>query len=247
MSLKRKLWSQLRGILPRKFFFTPLAYLFLDHIEPYLYMDNWSSLPFNGQSRRMRVISDISQRLDVGAVIETGTFLGSSTPYLAGFFRCKTYTIEIDQFNAERAQKRFDQNHKNLDIEMRLGDSAIKIVELLGLIDPRKVVFAYLDAHWLDAIPTKAEIQALLDWGGQWIAVVDDFKVPGDSGYKFDSYGQTIIGLEIIPNDSNLEVWVPKESSALESGVRSGTGYIFSDKSIRLKLGEFSTEMVQLR
>ena len=140
-------------------------------------MDNWSSLPFNGQSRRMRVISDISQRLDVGAVIETGTFLGSSTPYLAGFFGCKTYTIEIDQFNAERAQKRFDQNHKNLDIEMRLGDSAIKIVELLGLIDPRKVVFAYLDAHWLDAIPTQAEIQALLDWGGQWIAVVDDFKV----------------------------------------------------------------------
>jgi predicted O-methyltransferase YrrM len=247
MGLKRKLWQQIRESLPRKFFSTPFAYLLLDHIEPYVYMDNWSSLPFNGQSRRMRIISDISQKLDVGAVIETGTYLGSSTPYLAGMFSCKTYTIEIDPFNAERSRMRFEHNHQNLDIEIKLGDSEVKIVEVLGVIDSREIVFAYLDAHWFDAIPTKAEIQALLDWGGQWVAVVDDFEVPGDSGYKFDSYGQRIIGLEIIPSDPNIEVWVPKESSALESGVCSGTGYIFSDKFIRMKLEGFSAQMVQLR
>ena len=247
MALKRKLWTKMRERLPRKFLSAPLAYLLLDHIEPYLYMDNWSSLPFNGQSRRMRVISDISQKLNVGAVIETGTYLGSTTPYLASIFSCKTFTVEIDPFYFERARRRFRQNHKNLDIDIKLGDSAVKIEELLGLIDTNQLIFAYLDAHWLDAIPTRKEIQALLNWGGDWIAVVDDFKVPGDSGYKFDSYGETIIGLDIIPNDSNLEVWVPRESSNLESGVRSGTGYIFSHKSIRLKLDGFSAQMVQLR
>lgn len=93
MSLKRRLWIKLRLKLPRVFFYPPIAYLLLDHIEPYLYMDNWSSLPLNGQARRMRVVADISQKLEVGAVIETGTYLGSSTSYLAGIFGCKTYTM----------------------------------------------------------------------------------------------------------------------------------------------------------
>ena len=211
-------------------------------------MDNWSSLPFNGQVRRMRLISGLSLDLEIGTVIETGTYLGSSTPFLAGIFNCKTYSVEIDPFFAERAKKRFEKNHTNLDIELIIGDSDQKMREILLNVSKSKSIFAYLDAHWLDAIPTEEELSALIEWGGDWLAVIDDFQIVDDSGYKFDSYGSVVIGLNLIPIDKQIEVWVPKDNSNLETGVRSGTGMVFSSKSYRERISEnLISQMIRIR
>ncbi|ASY24509.1 putative methyltransferase [Candidatus Planktophila lacus] len=248
MSIKGKLWLMLRNKLPKKFFPTSVAYLFLDHIEPSVFMDNWSSLPFNGQVRRMRLISGLSLDLEIGTVIETGTYLGSSTPYLARIFNCETYSVEIDPYFAQRAKRRFENNHKDLDIELIVGDSAQKIREILFNVSKSNSIFAYLDAHWLDAIPTEDELNALIEWGGDWLAVIDDFQIELDSGYKFDSYDSVVIGLNLIPVDEHLEVWVPKEDSKLETGVRSGTGIVFSSKSHREKVSEnLISQMMRIR
>ena len=233
MPLKRKLFMELRERLPRTFFSTPLSYLLLDHIQPSLYMDDWSSLPFNGQIRRMSMIAAISRSISASAVIETGTFKGSSTPYLASLFKCKTYTIEINEFHASCSERRFKQNHKNLDIELRIGDSAVEIVNVLKEISSSETVAAYLDAHWLSAIPTKQELESLIDWGGKWVAIIDDFEIEHDSGYKYDSYGDVVIGMPIIPKNDELEVWLPREDSLFETSVRSGTAYVFSNKDLR--------------
>jgi hypothetical protein len=72
----------------------------------------------------------------------------------------------------------------------------------------------------------------LIEWGGGWVAAIDDFLIPTDSGYKYDSYGDKVIGLEILPQSSDLQVWIPRESADFETGVRSGTGYVFSNASI---------------
>ena len=248
MSMKRTLWVALRTRLPKYFFPTSVSYLFLDHVEPHVFMDNWSTLPFNGQARRMRLISALSLDLEVGVVIETGTYLGSSTPYLAGVFNCKTYSVEIDPFFAQRAQKRFENNHNDLNIELIIGDSAQKISEILSNVSQSTSIFAYLDAHWLDAIPTEGELKALIEWGGDWIAVIDDFQIEADSGYKFDSYGSVVIGLNLIPIDKNLEVWVPKDDSKLETGVRSGTGIVFSSKSHRERISHnLISQLIRIR
>jgi predicted O-methyltransferase YrrM len=238
MSVRGNLFSEFRKSFPKFFFSVPFSYLLLDHIEPYVFMDNWSSLPFNGQARRMRTIASIAANADFDVVIETGTYLGSSTPYLAGLFNCDTYTIEINQHFAKRAQNRFSNNHPSLKITAFVGDSAEVVGKILENVSKEKVVFAYLDAHWLDAIPTGQEIKHLIEWGGEWIAVVDDFLVPNDSGYKYDSYGEKIIGSEIIPENPNIEVWIPRESAEFETGVRSGTGYIFSNTSMVKRLPE---------
>jgi len=224
---------ELRKRLPDGFFSTPVSYLLLDHIHPAVYMDDWSSLPFNGQVRRMSMIAALSRSIDASAVIETGTFKGSSTPYLAGLFKCKTYTIEINEFYASCAERRFKLNHKNLDIELRIGDSATEISKVLEEISSNETVAAYLDAHWLSAIPTRQEIESLINWGGRWIAIIDDFQIEHDFGYKYDSYGDVVIGLPLIPNNDSLEVWLTHEESHLETGVRSGTAYIFSSKDLR--------------
>jgi predicted O-methyltransferase YrrM len=248
MSLKRRFWVLIRNKLPKRFVSAPLGYLLLDHIEPFLYMDNWSTLPFNGQARRMRFLACLSVEIDIKTVIETGTYLGSSTPYLAGMFNCKTYTVEINHFFADRAKKRFEKNHKNLDIELLVGDSTEKINEILSVVPITHSILAYLDAHWLDAIPTQDEILALIRWGGDWIAVIDDFHVSGDSGYKFDSYKEVVIGVDLIPADNQLEVWVPKEISTLETGVRSGTGIVFSGKKIRERIShDLISQLIRIK
>ena len=53
---------------------------------------------------------------------------------------------------------------------------------------------AYLDAHWENFLPTTQEINDLIEWGGTFIAIVDDFQVPGFPEYGFDMYGESIVG-----------------------------------------------------
>ncbi len=143
--------------------------------------------------------------------------------------KVKTFSIEIEPKYHNVAQERFNRNHPGLKIESVIGDSAVEMRKILTRIPKSSKLIAYLDAHWLAEIPTYSELEALIEWGGPWIAIIDDFKVDGDAGYKFDSYGNVTIGEEIVPrNDSELEIWVPRISSARETGARSGTGYVFS-------------------
>jgi len=233
--ISQSLLQRLRKYIPSKlrlgFNFSELV---LDHIEPYIYIDSWYVKPFNGQVKRMLQIASIAEAYKATHLIETGTFLGSSTVYLSGMVTQKTYTIEVDKTTAAKARKRFELNNSGLDIELIVGDSAIEIAKVLKRIpNSNNKILAYLDAHWLEAIPTKNELLALQNWGGDWIAIIDDFKVEDDLGYGFDSYGETEIGVEIVPQIKGLQVWVPKVSSNLETGAKRGTGYIFTEDSFK--------------
>lgn len=117
------------------------------------------------------------------------------------------------------------------DINCIFGDSVTQLNKLLQKLDPSsEKIFAYLDAHWLFALPLMRELEILTKWGGEWIAVVDDFMVPLDAGYGFDEYGSEVIGKTQVPVNLDLNVFVPKGPSRLESGARRGTGYILSNE-----------------
>lgn len=232
MRLKTRAFQKFRLWLPKFYFERHLADLLLERIEPYMYYDRWASLPFNGQAQRMKTISALARAFDGTNVIETGTFMGSSTPYLASLVSSKTFTIEIDSHSAQSAQKRFTKNHSNLDIELILGDSAIEIEKVLSKLDSSSTrIIAYLDAHWLDAIPTSAELLALCEWGGPWLAIIDDFHVETDSGFGFDKYENTIIGNNLVPKNFELRTYVPSHNSKFETGRKKGTGYVFNSKA----------------
>ena len=233
------LWKKgnawVRDHSPRFYVNSDFAPVMLDHVEPYVYMDHWSVQPFNGQARRFTSISAIATAFAPSHVIETGTYLGSSTPYLASFASSATYTVEIDTHVATRARRRFEVNHPSSGIELVVGDSATTIVRILAAIPADGTrVMAYLDAHWRDQIPTTAEINALETWGGVWIAVIDDFRVDGDDGYGFDRYGDVVIGPGIVPDVPGLQVWVPSGNAQRETGARRGTGYLFSEAALSL-------------
>jgi hypothetical protein len=214
-------------MMPRFYFGEQLSEFFLDHIKPHLYFDRWSIQPFNGQSKRMSIIWEISRKFDPTLGIETGTFLGSSTPYLASMVSGDMYTIEIEEKTAQLARERFEKNHKNSKIKLVVGDSVKEISNILKSVNPNEErILAYLDAHWYTAVPTTSEIDELIKWGGSWIAVIDDFKVPNDDGYKFDVYGAIEISKEILPDSERLCLYVPRISSDQETGRRKGTGFV---------------------
>lgn len=203
-----------------------ISYLFLKHIHPKWFADDWKFTPFNGQIQRIRDIVGIVDVFKPDLCIETGTFIGSTTIHLARLAPEGVKSIEINQSFLAVARDRFTQNHKSSPIQTYLGDSAIEITKILSDLPKNKRILAYLDAHWLDAIPTRDEIEALENWGGQWVAIVDDFRIPSDSGFGFDSYGKIIIGSEIFSGITNLEICGPARDSSMETGARRGTGYV---------------------
>lgn len=222
----------LSKLLIVKWFPTGVGYILMEKIHPADYMDNWANLPFNGQSIRMQTISTIYLGFKPEFTIETGTYIGSSTTSLAAMTQGTTFTIEIESKYRNVALERFNRNHPTLKIESVIGDSALEMRKILTGIPKSSKLIAYLDAHWLVDIPTYSELEALIEWGGSWIAIIDDFKVEGDEGYKFDSYGTVTIGEKIVPRiNSDLEIWVPRIPASRETGARSGTGYVFSSSA----------------
>ena len=247
MKLSSKVFLRLRYRLPNFVFGVGFSELFLDHIAPAVYFDRWMIQPFNGQAIRWNTISAIARKLDASVAIETGTFLGSSTPYLSSLVSGKTYSIEISSETLRKTARRFRENHSQRNIELILGDSAIEIKNVLKKLDPDKIrVIAYLDAHWLGAIPTSDELIALTQWGGTWVAIVDDFKVPHDDGYGFDLYGDTIIGCDVVPKESGISIFVPSVSSNLETNAKRGTGYLFNEKSKLIVNPESFGDLIQI-
>jgi predicted O-methyltransferase YrrM len=162
-------------------------------------------------------------------VIESGSYLGTTTQYLAGFPTKKTYSVEINKEFAAVASERLKSDIKKKRVEIVDGNSAIQMPKILREINPKTArVFAYLDAHWLEQIPLFEELQSLLDWGGDFIAVIDDFYIPDDPGYGYDQYQKHRVDISHVPSSDKLSVWIPSESSETESGSRRGTGYVVS-------------------
>jgi len=232
---------KLRLMLPKFYFGQQFSEFCLDHIRPHVYFDRWSIQPFNAQARRMAVIWQIARVFKPTIGIETGTFLGSSTPYLATMVEKEMYTIEIDQKTFSLAEERFQKNNHQKNINLVLGDSVLQIEKILSSLNPKTDrVLAYLDAHWYDAIPTTKEIESLISWGGSWVAIIDDFKIETDPGYRFDSYGDVEIGKEILPNNLGLCLYIPNIPSKFETGRRKGTGYVCmkSDEEVLSSISE---------
>ena len=210
--------------------FSPwFSHLLIPHIRKEVYLDMWVVRPMNGQRNRLRTSILLLEILKPEFVIESGSYLGTTTQYLAGFSSKKTFSIEINKRFATVASSRLKSEIDQERVEIVDGNSAQQMPLILREINPRtSKIFAYLDAHWLEQIPLFEELQALLDWGGDFIAVIDDFFIPDDLGYGYDQYKNHRVDISHVPSSEKISVWVPRESSETESGARRGTGYVVS-------------------
>jgi predicted O-methyltransferase YrrM len=196
------------------------------------YFDLWFAQPLNGQYKRLEFFLNLLRIVKPTVLIETGTYLGSSTILFSQFVN-KIYTIESEPKYFQLSQKRF-LNLSITNIEAILGKSELTLKLILKKISPdsNPILVTYLDAHWDKQIPITQELSQLIEWGGPFIALIDDFKVEDDPGYNFDEYDSVTVGLNLIPQ--SLFLFYPNIQSNLEGGARRGLGIVLNDAARKM-------------
>ncbi len=133
---------------------------------------------FNGDHFIEREFERLVAKHNIQTIIETGTYLGQTTPFLATIAP-HVVTIEINE--------EWDSSHLDTipNIKKIIGDSADGIPEAVS-IHPEPYMF-FLDAHWHEKTPTPRELQAIAKLAIKPVIVIHDFKVPGTL-LGYDSY-----------------------------------------------------------
>ena len=179
--------------------------------------------PFNGQERRKQIFLDVLKSLDVTAIVETGTYRGTTTAFMARSCDGPVFTVEAQARNMHYAKLNLRELRS---VQFSLGDSRQFLRDLAsdGAV-PKERVFFYLDAHWEEDLPLVEEIEIICSHWSEPVIMVDDFEVPGDEGYVFDDYGlgkrlclsllDPLFELDLVP-------FFPAARSDEETGLRRG-------------------------
>jgi len=177
--------------------------------------------PFNGQAARKRVVTVLLEAFRPDAIIETGTFMGFTTRDLAAE-GVNTYTVEIDPGYAWLARQAL-KDLKN--VTLIRGDSARAVTMLAGDGAIRRPL-AYLDAHWEERVPLQEEIDELAKGWSEFVAVIDDFRVPDEPGYGYDVYDDVPLSRDQLFLPEGVEIAYPAAGPLEETGSRRGTAYL---------------------
>ena len=169
---------------------SPKASAYLDWLNPSARAP-WGG-PFNGQRGRQEIVRQLWLALRFPAVVETGTYRGTTTEFLGYLTGGPVYTVESSRRSYEYAARRF---RDNTAIHLVWGDSRAFLRELSFQIDTKeRPVFFYLDAHWGGHVPLKEELEIIIDAWRNPVIMIDDFRVPDDPDYYYD---RTATGREL--------------------------------------------------
>ena len=179
--------------------------------------------PLNGQRFRQYVFERL-MRLGVDAIVETGTYLGTSTAFFARQ-GVPVYSCESQEqyFAAALAQL---TPHENVELFLQDSRSFLQTLAEDGRFSFKLPLF-YLDAHWYDDLPLADEIKTITKYWSDYVIVVDDFKVPG-TNYNFDSYPNGLeLTLEFLDRKGidldSMAVLFPTAAAPAETSARRGT------------------------
>jgi hypothetical protein len=193
----------------------------MDSFQPEKY-DPWGG-PFNGQARRQEVFVQLCERIPLAAIVETGTFRGSTTGFLHTTAGAPVFTAEIMlrsyYFSRRRLRKYRAVTVVNADSRTFLSRLLKTHRQLVG-----ETVFFYLDAHWLPELPLGEELVTIASNWQRPIIMIDDFEVPG-TDYGFDDYGpQKRLCIDYLPVVIRREfrAYFPTARASDETGSRRG-------------------------
>jgi predicted O-methyltransferase YrrM len=141
---------------------------------------------FNGQKNRVRVFDAIDREVPFENYVETGTFLGMTTDFLAR--RARKHAAQV--YSCEINPRLFAiAGHTVGDLEnvhLYQGNSVAFLRSLSSRLSQAKN-FVYLDAHWYDYLPLRDELATVREWQNT-VVMIDDFKVPSDDRFGWDKY-----------------------------------------------------------
>lgn len=198
--------------------------------------------PFNGQRARVEIFREILQCIQFQAIIETGTFRGTTTLFLQETSGLPVYTVEAVPRYYHFAKHRFP--HVDL-VYSRLGDSREFLRDLAkSAVVPHDRIFCYLDAHWHEDLPLSEELSIIADHWADPVIMIDDFEVPDDPDYGFDDYGAAKrLSIDYLPEAivSHFRLFWPVVRGREENGLRRGCVVIGRKQAAADKLANLST------
>ena len=173
-------------------------------------------------------------------ILETGTFRGTSTEFFATVFQTPVHTVESNARYCVDSRQRLATEP---GVTVELGDSRTFLERYFDQANVREqTLFVYLDAHWEEDLPLAEELAAIARATTRCIVMIDDFQVPGDSGYAYDDYGPGKALVEDYLPQSLLKGWAlmyPTAPSEEETGAKRGCCVLVSPGL--LQRAKFST------
>lgn len=195
---------------------------FLEYLRRAKLGEQWGGA-FNGQAGRQQIVGELLQLFAFDSLVETGTYRGSSTEFLHDASKLPVYTVESNPRYFGFCQMRF--RHRP-EVILHLGDSRQFLKQLSRDHAPRDArLFFYLDSHWHEDLPLREEIAFIAENWNEPVIMVDDFKVPDDSEYRFDDYGEgRALCLEYLKPviRERFATFFPRTRAAEETGARRG-------------------------
>jgi hypothetical protein len=193
---------------------------YLDRMSPAA-SQSWGA-PFNGQDRRRELVEQVLDSCSVSAIVETGTYRGTTTEWFAQRTEVKVVSVEVHSRFYHYSRRRL-AGFKN--VKVVLGDSDHVLHALAHSADvPKERVLFYLDAHWYSTQPLANEFQTIAAHWVDWIVLIDDFMVPDDPGYGYDTHDDISLAVDKLGLDRlpNVHVFWPSARSIDETGMKRG-------------------------
>ncbi|HYP41915.1 MAG TPA: hypothetical protein VEX13_16275 [Chloroflexia bacterium] len=187
--------------------------------------------PFNGDKFVEAEFKKLVEKHGINTIIETGTFRGDTTRFLASIAPC-VVTIELIE--------RWDHSHLSElpNVVCLKGDSGELVREAVEMSQGPFLFF--LDAHWYHDTPTPRELATIANLGIAPVIVIHDFEVPGTTlrydkypDFKYD-WDHVKYLVEAIYGEDGFISYYNDEHSA--EGMRRGVIYI----EPKLKVGALS-------
>lgn len=179
--------------------------------------------PFNGQEFRRRIVADLTARIPFVALVETGTYRGTTTAHLARLTDRPVHSFEANPRHYGFARARLAEFS---NVAVHRSDSRQGLAHLAAArAMPFGPVFFYLDAHGFGALPLADEVDLARRHWPEAVIMIDDFAVPDDPDYGFDDYGHGhALTLDYLAVRGLLSdhVWFPACSGRAETGYRRG-------------------------
>jgi len=179
--------------------------------------------PFNGQRFRQRIFFDLLYHYPIKAIVETGTFRGTTTELFAAT-SLPVYTVEAHLRFHSYSKMRFFFEQDTIHLYYNDSRAFLRSLSASPSI-PKDHVFFYLDAHWSEDLPLCEELEIIFMNWKRPVIMVDDFQVP-DSDYGYDDYGTgKVLDLNCISpvvSAHKASVFFPAVNASEETGSKRG-------------------------
>jgi hypothetical protein len=192
--------------------------------------------PMNGQTGRQDLTRAIFRAYAPEQVVESGTFRGGTTEFLADLSRVPTFSVDCRSRYSGYARRRLADRPW---VTIELADSRAFLRQLA--LDPvvrRRRTFFYLDAHCEGDLRLREELRIVSAHWADAVIMIDDFEVDGDPGYEFDDYGPgKRLDASYLPPLPGWERFCPSLASSDECGARRGCAVLASPASVPVLRG----------